>query len=139
MVDVARDIEVCAEQTFEVLVVDKVLQVRLCHGKGEFVECHVHAEILRLHVELNMDSQVAAVCELEIDADVGVLIAEVDSRDGDREVLQVNLGADLQVFVDDVAFFERDVFDGDAESVEGFGRIEVQCLGSVGACLCALG
>ena len=139
MVDVARDIQVCAEQTFEVLVVDKVLQVRLCHGKGEFVERHVYTEILRLHVELNMDSQVAAVCELEIDADVGVLIAEVDSRDGDREVLQVDLGTDFQVFIDDVAFFERDVFDGDAESVEGFGRIEVQCLGCVGACLCALG
>mgnify|MGYP003316345798 CR=1 FL=1 len=139
VVDIARDVQVCAEQAFEILVVDEVLQVGFGDGECELVERHIHAEILRLHVELDMDSQVAAICELEVDSDVGVLVAEVDGRNGDRKVLQMNLGADFQVFVDDVTLFERDIFDGDAESVQGFGGIEIEGLGGVGACFGALG
>ena len=116
LVDIACDVQVHAERAFKILVVDKVFEVGLGDGERELVERHVHAEVLRLHVELHFHAQVAAVRELEVHADVGVLVAEVHGGNGYGEIFQVNLGADLEVFVNDVALFERDVFEGDAKA-----------------------
>ena len=43
----------------------------------------------------------------------------------------MNLGADFLVFVNEVAFFERDVFDCDAKA-DHFVRVEVQRLSGIG-------
>ena len=66
-----------------------------------------------------------------VHADVGVLVAKVDGRNGDREVLNVNLRTDFLVFVNDVALFERDVFNRDAKA-NHFVRVKVQGLSGVG-------
>ena len=110
MVDIACDIQVHTERAFEILVVDKILEVGLCDGERKLVEGHVHAEVLRLHVELHFHAEVTAVGEFEVHADVGVLVAEVHGGNSDGEVLDVDLGADLHVFVNDVALFRARCF-----------------------------
>ena len=130
VVHIAGHIQVCAQRTFEILILDKVVEVGLGDGESQLVERDVYAEVLCLHVELHLDAQVATIGELEVHADIGVLVAEVDGGNGDGEVLDVDFRAYLQVFVNDIAFFQRDVFDRNAKANHFIG-VEVQSLSGI--------
>ena len=65
--------------------------------------------MLKLYVAIDFYAQVSTVCELEACIDAGGVIFEIDCRDVDREIFEVELGANLGVLVNDVAFFKDDI------------------------------
>ena len=139
-VQVALDVHVCGEVALEVLDVHEVVQVGLACRQGEILEAHVHVKIVGGRIDGHLHVQVAAVGELEAHAHVGLLVAQVNGGNGHAKVLDVNLGAHLGVFVDDVAVLEDDVLDGNAhgETVGDFGRVDhaggIGCGGVGGFC-----
>ena len=128
-VQVAFDIHRDGEGSREVLVVDEVVQVGLSAGKCEFTQVYTQVKIVCRRIGLYRDVQVATVGEFEAQANIGLLVAQVYRRYADREILKVNFRANLCILVDNVAFLEDDVLDGNIEG-EAFGdfcRIDHGC------------
>ena len=79
------------------------------------MQVQVNVEIVRGHVGIDLHVQVTAVCKLEADIDTGSVVFEVDCRDVNREILDVELGTDLGVLVNDIALFKDDVSEAELD------------------------
>ena len=73
------------------------------------MQVQVNIEVVGGHVGIDFHIQVAAVCEFEAHIDARCVVFEVDGRNVNREILEVELGADFGVLVNNVAFFKNNV------------------------------
>ena len=108
-VDVAADGDVCREVTGKVLVSNGIVQVGLDASECKAVQVQVNIEVVGGHVGIDFHIQVAAVCEFETHIDARCVVFEVDGRNVNREILEVELGTDFGVLVNNVAFFKNNV------------------------------
>ena len=107
--DVSADGNVGREKSRKVLVCDGVVQVGLDAGECKTVQVQVDVEIVCGHVSIDFHVQVAAVCKLETDINTGGVIFKVNCRNVDREILDVELGTNFGILINNIAFFKNDV------------------------------
>ena len=115
IVQVARKVHVDRERTLEILVVDKVVQIGLSAGEREILERNIQVEIVSCRVRFHFHVQVSAVGELEAESYIGLLVAQVNGGNIEREILQMDFRTDFRILIDDVALLEHDIFDRDVE------------------------
>ena len=118
-VQVAADGDVCREETGEVLIADVVVQVGLDAGECKAVQVQVNVEIVSRHVGIDLHVQVAAVCKLEAHIHAGCVIFEINSRNVDGKVLEVELGTHLGILINNVAFLKDDVTEAELDREPG--------------------
>ena len=110
--EVAVDMEVGVEQTFELAHIHGVGEVAADVADSKVVETQVDVEVVALEVELEVGGQGATVGKLEREAGVGALLAaEIDAGHIDVEVFEVPFALALKVGVVDFPVGETDVVD----------------------------
>ena len=118
-VDVTADGDLSREVTRKILVVDGIVQVRLDAGECKSIQVQEDVEVVGGHVGIDLHVQVTAVCKLEAHVDAGRVVFEINGRDIDGKVLEVELGADFCILVDDIALVKYDVSQAELDGEPG--------------------